>query len=287
VSGLEGARLVEAVEEEARRLHSEGVWPDGFEASLAARFARIVEEVLEPGELAPAAPGAPSAAAALAGEARRLLARARGRRPGPASDTLAERFLDLVPPRLAGIGGRVCHGEVGTGALLARLLAAGLDAYGVRPGPPPPGLPERAGLEVVQAGVADHLARLAPGGLGGLVLSGVVERCSGPSARRLAALAARALAPGGRLLLASRTPLAVAFEEPAALWRPAGGALGARSWTAALGREGFSVLEVVRDAGAPRPPARRRRGGVAGAAERVARLVLALGDYLVVAERPA
>jgi hypothetical protein len=97
------------------------------------------------------------------------------------------------------VPGRILHAAAGDGWLLPTLSARGIDAYGVDPRP--------AGAESVgerrTEGVLDHLRAIPAGGLGGILLTGVLE-AAGPAERpAIVTAAVSRLAPGGRLVLHS------------------------------------------------------------------------------------
>jgi hypothetical protein len=142
----------------------------------------------------------------------------------------------LVGPELAGASGPVLHGECGTGDLLRLLSSQHLDAYGIDPrvtapsdaprqgarDPEPSGGAGRAleGLDVRREGVTDHLRALGEGALGGLVLSGCVDRAGVAEQHELAHLAATRLAPGAKVVILGSRPLAwqgALSSNPAAL----------------------------------------------------------------------
>jgi hypothetical protein len=108
----------------------------------------------------------------------------------------------VVLELLAGVSGRVLHAEAGDGGLVAALVDAGFDAYGVDPVE----RPAPARLEVRTDDVAGHLRALPDDALGGLVLSGCVERLPVGALAELAALAAARVAPGGKVVVVSADP---------------------------------------------------------------------------------
>lgn len=151
-------------------------------------------------------------------------------------------------------GGELLHADCGEGALLRALAAGGSVALGVEPRG---GVALRAleqGSAVTIAEVSEVLDRCADGSLGGVVLSGVVDR-----------LPLHALVPllgRTRAVLARRAPLVVVSE-------PAGGAAGRRetaggdlldghsvhaeTWELLLGRAGFvDVTHLTAGAGQDR-----------------------------------
>ncbi len=105
-----------------------------------------------------------------------------------------------------GVTGRVLHGECGNGALVAALVAAGVDAYGVDPSElaVEPGI-ER-GLDVRAESILDHLEVVSKEALGAIILSGSVQWLYPHDRDRLVQLAASRLAAGGKLVLQSATP---------------------------------------------------------------------------------
>jgi hypothetical protein len=142
----------------------------------------------------------------------------------------------LVVPELAGAYGPVLHGECGTGSLLRLLSAPDRDTYGIDPRATSPAESPRqgtsearpqgapgsvlAGLDVRREEVTDHLRALGEGALGGLVLSGCVDRAGIAEQRELAHLAATRLAPGAKVVILGSSPAAWqrAFSgDPAAL----------------------------------------------------------------------
>lgn len=150
---------------------------------------------------------------------------------------------------LAGVAGRVLVGEAGDGALLRRLVDAGLDAYGVDPVLAVDDV-ATAGLEVRGDELLGHLRGVAEGALGALVLQRVVDVAAVGSQLELADRAAAALADGGRLVVLGTSPGAWArsvdvVEADLAPGRPLHGA----TWVALLERRGF--LSVVCHEGPP------------------------------------
>ncbi|MGQ0520653.1 MAG: hypothetical protein ACT4PX_05830 [Actinomycetota bacterium] len=123
----------------------------------------------------------------------------------------AARWAPVVLAALDGVRGRVLHTECGDGALVAQLAGAGLDAYGVEPVE----LAPAAGAEVRADEALSHLAALPDAALGGLVLSGCVDRLPAGALLELADLAAAKVAPGGTVVVVSADPRAWARSHPA------------------------------------------------------------------------
>lgn len=167
--------------------------------------------------------------------------------PGAADAHLWELGLDRARPALppgdwlptlvaamAGVPGPVLHAEALDGATVAALAEGGVAAYGVDPDDwdPPAGAPA---VDVRTDGVRDHLRALPEGALGGVVLTGVVDRWRPGALLELVGLARTRLAPGGALVVLAHTPAAWAGAGPVAdlsegrPWAPA-------TWVAVLDR---------------------------------------------------
>ena len=111
-----------------------------------------------------------------------------------------------VAPTVAAVSavpGRIVHAASGNGWLVRLILDAGGDAYGVDPRT---NLVEQGLLTVSDLrgeDLVEHLRTVAPAGLGGLVLSGVVDGMGAGERTQLLALIATRLAPGGVLVVHS------------------------------------------------------------------------------------
>jgi hypothetical protein len=134
--------------------------------------------------------------------AEKSLAELNARHAGP---DLSE-WLDVVSTALAGVDGRLLHTECRDGTLVARLLADGLDAYGVEPNEVLAMAAARAGVDVRVDDAVGHLRALPDGALGGLVLSGIVDVAPLGIQLELARLAAAKLGPGGVFVVVSSAP---------------------------------------------------------------------------------
>jgi hypothetical protein len=153
----------------------------------------------------------------------------------------------LMADTFAPVRGRVLHAECGTGALVAALRRAGADAYGVEPVGERAEAADAAGIEARGVEVLDHLRALRESALGGLVLSGCVDRLPSLAQHELVALAASRLSAG--------TPLAILGTDPAAWLRAVGPVaadlapgrpLHAETWARLLEAAGFSAVELHR-----------------------------------------
>ncbi len=118
------------------------------------------------------------------------------------------RWVDPVVAHLVGAwpGGEVLHADCGEGHLVEALEKAGVLTYGVEPrGSVALGALER-GRRVEITEVTDELAGRPPSSLGGLVLSGVVDRLP---LHALVSLLARA-----RVVLALGAPILIVASDP-------------------------------------------------------------------------
>jgi SAM-dependent methyltransferase len=171
--------------------------------------------------------------------------------------------------------------NAGRGETFRLLRECGADATGVEADPELAGAAASAGLPVVEADPVAHLEAVADSSLGGIVAVRGVEEAS---PRRLVALveaAARALRPGGHLLIAA-SPRSVLTAGP--------------RWAAGIPAE-FIRLTVEQSAFASVDVRRRSAAAAQDASfdgldpavrhllERVAAIELELAPYLVVATR--
>jgi hypothetical protein len=123
----------------------------------------------------------------------------------------ARELGEWVPPLVdhlvaAAPAGEVLHADCGEGQLLGSLLASGMAARGVEPRG---GVALRAleqGYAVSIAEVVDDLAARSPGSLGGLVLSGVVDRLPLHAILLLLSEAHRVLALGAPIVVVATEP---------------------------------------------------------------------------------
>jgi hypothetical protein len=158
-------------------------------------------------------------------------------------------WVEPVAAHLTGVGagaralGEVVHGDCGEGQLLRALTEAGLTARGVEPrGAVALGALER-GCSVALVEVADDLAARPAASLGGLVLSGVVDRLPLHALVALLDQARRVLALGAPLVVVASDP-----DQTKKRWdtvardilrpRP----LHAETWELLLHRAGFVAL---------------------------------------------
>ncbi len=153
----------------------------------------------------------------------------------------------LLAETFGGAGGRVLHGESGPGALVACLRRAGADAYGVEPVGERAEAADTAGTEARPVEVLDHLRALRDGALGGLVLSGCVDRLPPLGQHELVALATSRLGAGASLAILGTDPAAwQRAVGPVAADLAPGRPLHAETWARLLESAGFSGVELHR-----------------------------------------
>jgi SAM-dependent methyltransferase len=150
-----------------------------------------------------------------------------------------------VGPSVAAFGGapgRVLHAAAGDGWLVARLAERGVDAYGIDPRPGAVDAAVLGGADLREEPVVEHLRAVESAGLGGLVLSGVVDGMTAAERERLLDLVADVLTPGGTLVVHSLTPAAWQAEDaPVAADLSSGRPLRPRTWSHVLAAMGFAV----------------------------------------------
>lgn len=192
-------------------------------------------------------------------------------------------------------GGRVVDLGSGRGELLGVLQDAGIEAYGVDTSVEAVAACRARGLEARQEDALAHLASLPDGSLGAVTALHLVEHLPAEALVELLGLAARALAPGGLLLLETPNPenLVVAASS---FWldpthrRP----LPPDLLAFLVGARGFDGIEIRRltRADQPRPIALKpdevevAGEALAGLIEAVNAHLFAPSDYAVVARRP-
>lgn len=171
---------------------------------------------------------------AAPGAGGKFLAMARAAAPG----LDARRWAPIVIEAVRDVPGRVVHGESGDGALVAALLEAGVDAYGVDPVDQVP----PAGSEIRVDEVLVHLRAVVDDSLGAVVLSGCVDLLPLGALAEMAALVRAKLAPGGvALVLGTKPECWAGVAADLAPGRP----LHPKTWCQLLGAGGVSSVEVV------------------------------------------
>lgn len=118
-----------------------------------------------------------------------------------ASPPPSEELTAAVAAAIGGHPGRVAHIGAAHDDLVAALVEAGVDAYGVDP--------HGGGgldLEIRAEEPLDHLRTLATGALGGIVLTGVTDTMPSGARVELCRLAVDRVASGGRVVVVSHEP---------------------------------------------------------------------------------
>jgi Methionine biosynthesis protein MetW len=157
-----------------------------------------------------------------------------------------EHLAEIAVERLKAARGRVLHVDCGSGELVAQLTLAGVDAYGTDPSGSLVEQPVSPGLDLQQADAFGHLRSVASRGLGGVMLSGFVDRLTPGDARRLAFLAGTRVAPAGPIVLVGTHP-AIWLREASPLERDLspGHPLHPETWSYLFADYGFTGLETV------------------------------------------
>jgi hypothetical protein len=152
-------------------------------------------------------------------------------------DPVVQHFVRATP------AGEVLHGDCGEGALLGALERAGVSAVGVEPRG---GIALRAlegGHAVTICELTDALVERSSASLGGLVLSGVVDRLPLHAMVALLAQARRVLSPGAPMVVVSIDPSALRSEGNTVTDDLVGApSLHAQTWWLLLDRAGFVNL---------------------------------------------
>jgi hypothetical protein len=190
--------------------------------ALSAVTARL--EDLEGRIDRPAEPGAPHASA--------MPSTTRG------PDKVHAEWAEELEVLMAGVDGRVLYADADAGAMVARMRAAGLDAYGVTRA-------EGTYLlspDVRQGDLLAHLDSIGDNALGGVVLAGFPDAMDGHSVRPLIDRLARVVRPGGRVAVVSEAPWwwrerVGPVDADSAEVRP----LAVETWIATFDRTGFST----------------------------------------------
>ncbi|MCZ7531680.1 MAG: hypothetical protein M5U31_15905 [Acidimicrobiia bacterium] len=160
------------------------------------------------------------------------------------ADLDTSQWVPLAESLLGGASGRVLHAECGDGRLAARLAEIGVDIYAVDPRDDAAARADELRVEVRAVEALAHLRALPQGSLGGLVLSGCVDRLPLGDLDEIARLAAGALTAGAPVLVLgvhpghwarSRTPIAADLAP--------GHPLHPETWEWLLTTHGFESAE--------------------------------------------
>ncbi len=142
--------------------------------------------------------------------------------------------------------GRVLHAAARDGWLVKALEEFGVDAYGLEERKELTSGVDTDQIDLREESLVEHLGCVAPGSIGALVLTGVVESMTSGERERLLDLTESALSYGAALVVHSLTPTAWISEEmaPEADLAP-GRPLRAKAWEFVLKRRGFETRVVV------------------------------------------
>ena len=152
---------------------------------------------------------------------------------GPWVGPVAAHMLARTP------GGDIVHADCGEGALLGALAGRGASAHGVEPRGAVALRALEGGCSVTICEASEYLAGREAGSLGGIVLSGVVDRLPLHALLPLLAQCRRTLAHGAALVVVSELVGAGDTREPPALDLIDGRPLHAATWELLLERSGF------------------------------------------------
>jgi SAM-dependent methyltransferase len=169
--------------------------------------------------------------------------------PGPARAALPPGdWPAVVLAAMDGVEDRVVHTECGAGELVAALRTGGLDVYGVEPDGRLVLDAPMVVADVRHDTARDHLRLLPFGALGGVVLSGCVDRLPPAAILELVDLARSRLRAGGRLVVLSHHPRTwggdTATAAVVASDLSGGRPLHPATWHAVLESKGFTGIEV-------------------------------------------
>jgi hypothetical protein len=157
--------------------------------------------------------------------------------PARELDGWVEPLAALVAARQQ--GGDVLHADCGEGALIRALARQGVAAQGVEPRG---GIALRAlerGCDVTISEVAEELPRRSTASLGGLVLSGVVDRLPLHAILALLADSHRVLARGAPVVVISEPLGPLSLNAPTSQDMVDRAVLHLETWELLLGRSGF------------------------------------------------
>ena len=227
-SGRRGGRL-----ERIRGAAGRGPTPDEGMTELEEAMAQVVEAFrflsarVETLEARLAAQDHPVDGAAWLAPAREL---------GAWVEPIAAHVVDRTP------GGDVVHADCGEGALVAAIAAAGAPAQGVEPRGGVALHALERGCRVAICEAQEHLTSRPPGSLGGVVLSGVVDRLPVSAVVPLLAQCRRTLALGAPLVVVAEPAGTGEAWEPVASELLAGRPLQGATWEVLLERAGFTTV---------------------------------------------
>ena len=147
-------------------------------------------------------------------------------------------------------GGDLVHADCGEGDLLEALSGRGAVAHGVEPRGAVALRALERGFAVTIAELSEHLAGRPEGSLGGVALSGVVDRLPLHALLSLLGQCRRALCRGAPLVVVAEPPAATESWEAPALDLVQGRPVHEATWELLLDRAGFvEVAPLDADAG--------------------------------------
>jgi len=139
-------------------------------------------------------------------------------------------------------GGEIVHADCGEGGLLRAITERGATAHGVEPRGAVALRALEGGCSLTIGEASEYLAGRSAGSLGGIVLSGVVDRVPLHALLPLLAQCRRTLAHGAPLVVVSELAGAADTREPPALDLIGGRPLHASTWELLLERSGFAEV---------------------------------------------
>jgi Methionine biosynthesis protein MetW len=208
----------------------------------------------------------------------------------PTVDPGSAWWSDPAVAALASVRGRVLHADCGDGALLDRLITAGVDAYGVDPADQLVETAAGRDLDVRAESCLEHLEVVGEEELAGVVLSGSVQWLSPNRRHRLVGLLSSRLAVGGVLVLHSATPEHwMMAASPMVLDLAPGRPLHSETWAHLLAARGFAPPQVTLGGGErrldPVPEGMAGSEPINQAIDVVNQLLLGPNEYLLVTVR--
>ena len=163
--------------------------------------------------------------------------------PARELDGWIEPLVSLIADRIH--GGEVLHADCGEGALIRALAQRGVSAAGVEPRG---GVALRAlerGCDVTISEIIEYLPNRSTGSLGGLVLSGVVDRLPLHAILPLLGDTRRALESGAPIVIVSEPLAPLPLNAPTSHDMVDRAALHLETWELLLDRSGFVEMTAL------------------------------------------
>jgi len=160
---------------------------------------------------------------------------------GPLAGPVAAHVLARTP------GGVIVHADCGEGDLLDALQGRGAEAHGVEPRGAVALRAIERGCSVTIAEASEYVASRRDGSVGGLVLSGVVDRLPLSALLPLLAQSRRVLQRGAPLVVVSEPVSAAAARDVPAQDLVEGRPLHEATWELVLDRAGFVEVAPLPD----------------------------------------